>query len=74
LTTKKIYKHCKLFKERNATASSFCKIIYVPEGESSKNINVALKVLDVLYKNKASKNDLLICLGGGVITRSEERR
>ncbi len=68
LTTKKIYKHCKLFKERNEKASSVCKIIYVPEGESSKNIHVALKVLDVLYKNQATKNDLFICLGGGVIT------
>jgi 3-dehydroquinate synthase len=68
LTTKKIYKRCKLFNEGNSTASSVCKIIYAPEGESSKNINVALKVLDVLYKNKASKNDLFICLGGGVIT------
>jgi 3-dehydroquinate synthase len=31
-------------------------------------MNVALKVLELLYKNKASKNDLFICLGGGVIT------
>lgn len=31
-------------------------------------MDTALNVLEVLYKNKASRNDLFICLGGGVIS------
>ena len=40
----------------------------LPDGEQYKNLNSTQAVLKWLLSNEASKNDLLLCLGGGVVT------
>lgn len=42
--------------------------IVIPAGESSKNISVLEDIYTELSKNYISKSDLLVSLGGGVIT------
>lgn len=38
-----------------------------PEGESSKNANVYLELLNFLAKNRLTRTDALVALGGGVV-------
>lgn len=45
-----------------------CPVIEIKAGESSKNIENVLFIIEKLIDNKADKNAVLINLGGGVIT------
>lgn len=44
------------------------QIITIPEGEFSKSLDVATKLIDYLVESGIKRRDILIALGGGVIT------
>ncbi len=45
---------------------SVCKFVF-KNGESSKNLEVYCKVLEFLARNKLSRSDIIVALGGGVV-------
>lgn len=50
------------------TAAAFTPVHFLfPAGESSKNGNTYLSILNFLAENQLSRSDLLIALGGGVV-------
>ena len=67
LCDKNTQKHCLpvLLKE-NAILKN-ANVFSIPIGENYKTLDTALTCWDFLLNNKADKNSLLICLGGGVI-------
>lgn len=66
LMDKNTFKHCfPLFKK--AIKIKY-ECIVLNAGEENKNLKNVEKVIDFLMKNNAEKNNLFICLGGGVIT------
>lgn len=44
------------------------EILVIPPGEESKSIELAVQLWDLLLAYEVTKKDLLICLGGGVVT------
>lgn len=44
------------------------EILVIPAGEESKSIELAVQLWDLLLAYEVTKKDLLICLGGGVVT------
>ena len=43
-------------------------VFQLPDGEQFKNLNTAQAVLKWLLSHQATRHDLLVCLGGGVVT------
>ncbi len=44
------------------------EVLVIPAGEESKSIDLTLQLWDLLLAYEVTKKDLLICLGGGVVT------
>lgn len=44
------------------------EVLVIPPGEESKSIELIVQLWDLLLSYEVSKKDLLICLGGGVVT------
>ena len=60
-------KHCwSLLK--NELPKENTKIFAIKAGEKNKNLNTVEKILGWLLKNNAEKNDILLNLGGGVVS------
>lgn len=53
--------------ESLANAGFHCFSFVFPAGESSKNGETYLEILNFLSENKISRSDLLVALGGGVV-------
>lgn len=63
ITDDNLYKHYKdLLNDYDVI------IEIVPNGETSKNFNTYLHILNVLFVNNFTRNDAIIAFGGGVIT------
>lgn len=43
-------------------------VLVLPSGESTKNLKTVQQIWDFLIDNGATRNSLLVCMGGGVIT------
>ncbi|MCX8081743.1 MAG: 3-dehydroquinate synthase [Bacteroidia bacterium] len=68
LTTKKIFRYCYPLFQKKLTFSKNTEFIFIPDGEKHKNFEIAQKALSVLFNKKAGRADVLLCLGGGVVT------
>lgn len=44
------------------------EVIMLPAGEEHKNIQICIQVWEAMTEYRISRNDLAICLGGGVVT------
>ncbi len=51
-----------------AGAGLSVKIVTVPAGESSKSLDTAARLYDELARSNASRRDLVVGMGGGVVT------
>lgn len=61
------FKHCLPILLSKIEILQEAEIIEVANGEENKNIDVCIQVWEMLTEKRATRNDLLICLGGGVI-------
>ncbi|TNE55683.1 MAG: 3-dehydroquinate synthase [Bacteroidetes bacterium] len=60
--------HCLPYLLENFTALSRAEIIVIPVGEESKSLEIAAQIWQSLSEYHISRHDLLINLGGGVVT------
>jgi 3-dehydroquinate synthase len=60
-------KHCLLLFLKENKVLKTAKVFSISAGEKYKTLDTALASWNFLLNNKADKNSLLICLGGGVV-------
>lgn len=60
--------HCLPYLITTFTALSEAEVILLPEGEENKQMSIAYSVWEALTEYTVSRNDLIINVGGGMIT------
>lgn len=68
LTDEAVHEHCLGLLQQEFHADHNLDIIEVAQGENSKTIEIYQQICLQLAEYGAEKNDLLICLGGGMVT------
>lgn len=68
LTDENTHKHCLDFLITGFESLNRAEIIVVPASEESKELEICTHVLETLSEARFGRNDLLINLGGGMIT------
>ncbi|MEY3683008.1 MAG: 3-dehydroquinate synthase [Bacteroidota bacterium] len=60
--------HCLEYLLTSFEKLSHAEVIVLPPGEETKSIEYAVQLWELLTDYEVTKNDLLICLGGGVVS------
>lgn len=68
LTDETVAEHWVEYVSTEFSALHGCEIIQLPPGEENKNIEICTSVWEALSEYEISRNDVIINLGGGVIT------
>lgn len=55
------------YAEQIAASCKFAKILTIPQGEQSKNIEVFTQILTVLVEEDFTRTDCVVAVGGGVV-------